>query len=272
MTRRVARATDLALAPVPGRTPPGASLWAAYCRLAGPAAAALVVFVLLRLALMAHEAAGIPGSVGIDYSGAMDGAHRWLAGDSPYLVRQLAGPYRTIGANLADSGEFLYPPVTLLLFAPFTILPAVLWWAVPLALTFAGLYRLRPARWSWPILALLASVGQSVPLVIAGNPTIWVVAAAIWAPATGWPGPLVLLKPSVAPFALLGITRRSWWIAAGLLTLACIPFGSLWVDWLHTIVNMQASGPEKVAYSLGQLPTLLVPLVAVLARRGRTAQ
>lgn len=238
-----------------------ARLWRAYAGLAAPVALAILLVGAIRLALMSAEAARLPGAIGIDYTTAMDAAHRWLSGSSPYLARQLAGPYKLIGANIADSGEMLYPPVVLPLYAAFSVGPAILWWAIPAALCAMGLRRARPARWTWPILALCLVVGQGIPLIIAGNPTIWVVAAALWAPSLGWPGPLILLKPSLAPLALLGIRHRSWWIGAGLLGIACLPFGSLWADWARSVVNMRTSSPAGVLYSLQQLPILLIPLI-----------
>jgi hypothetical protein len=242
--------------------------WArAYGRLAVPLAAVLAALAALRFGVMLTEAARSPGSIGIDYTTVIDGTNRWLHGGSPFAPRQLAGPYLQIGANLSDSGEFLYPPIALPFFAPFTVLPGICWWATPAVLFGAGLLRLRPARWTWPLLAFLALAGQSIPLVIAWNPTIWIVTFAVWAPFVGWTGPLVLLKPTVAPLALLGIRHRSWWITAGLLAIACVPFGSLWRDWLTAVTNMRTNGPPGFAFSLLQLPFLLLPFVAWLGRR-----
>jgi hypothetical protein len=239
-------------------------LWRAYMVLAAPVAVALLGVGGLRLALMLAEAARSPGAIGIDYTTVMDAARRWLDGSSPYLARQLHGPYQQIAANLADSGELLYPPVALPLFAVFSALPAILWWAIPAVIGALGLRRTRPARWTWPILAICLGVGQSVPIVIAGNPTIWIVAAGLWAPSLGWPGPLILLKPSVAPLALLGIRRRSWWVGAAVLGVACLPFGSLWADWFRSVVDMRATGLGGVLFSLHQLPILLIPVIAAV--------
>ena len=236
----------------------------AYLRLATPIAISILLIGAIRLAVMIGEAARLPGAIGIDYTTAMDAAHRWLSGSSPYLARQLSGPYELIGANAADSGEMLYPPAVLPIYAAFTVAPALLWWAIPAGLSATGLWRARPARWTWPILALCLVVGQSIPLIIAGNPTIWVIAAALWSPALGWPGPLILLKPSLAPLALLGIRHRAWWIAAGILGVACIPFGSLWAEWVHSILDMRTSSPAGALYSLQQLPILLIPLLAAV--------
>src|SRR5690348_5487772 len=67
-------------------------------------------------------------ALGGDMNLYLDAARHWLGGGSFYLDRQLAGPYEITG------GDVLYPPVALALFVPFTVLPAVLWFAIPLAI------------------------------------------------------------------------------------------------------------------------------------------
>ena len=231
------------------------SLWSAYARLAAPIAIAILAIGGLRMALMIVEAAGSVGAIGIDYNTAMDAARRWLAGSSPYLARQLAGPYTLLGANLSDSGEMLYPPVVLPFYAVASAVPAILWWAIPVVLSFAAIWRVRPVRWAWPIMALCLTVGPSLETMIAGNPVMWIVATSLWAPMFGWPGPLALLKPSVAPLALLGVRHRSWWFAAGVLGLACLPFGSLWADWYRSVVNMRTPGMGGILYRARSSPS-----------------
>ena len=78
---------------------------------------------------------------GLDYRIYMDRAADWLEGDGFYLARQLDGPYALL------SGDALYPPISLLLFAPFTSLPAVLWWAIPIGIVSGiVLYTARRSR------------------------------------------------------------------------------------------------------------------------------
>jgi len=247
-------------------------LWRAYVDVAAPIAIVILVIGGLRLALMLADAAGSPGTIGIDYTTAMDAARRWLDGSSPYLARQLAGPYTVLGANVFDSGEMLYPPVVLPFYAAASAAPAILWWAIPIVLSVAGTWRASPARWAWPILSLCFAAGPSLALMIAGNPTMWIVATSLWAPALGWPGPFALLKPSVAPLALLGIRHRSWWICAGILGVACLAFGSLWSDWYRSVVNMQIPGLGGIFFSLSQLPFLLIPVIVAAAARPKARQ
>ena len=64
---------------------------------------------------------------GVDFLLYRDAAARWLAGGPYFEPYQLAGPYPI------TAGDVLYPPVALWLFVPFTVLPAVLWWAIPIA-------------------------------------------------------------------------------------------------------------------------------------------
>ena len=71
--------------------------------------------------------------------------------------------------------------------------------------------------------------------------------------------PFVLLKPSLAPFALFGIRRRSWWLGASVLVVLCLPFGAMWLDWLSTLRNSQGGG---LLYSSLEVFLLLLPLAA----------
>jgi hypothetical protein len=212
---------------------------------------------------MAVTAAQSPQALGIDWHCNANAARSWLAGDGYFLDRQLHGPYIAQTATLQDLGEVLYPPVALILFVPFMFLPDIAWWIVPGVLTALALHRLRPAPWSWPILAL--QLGMSGQAIVGGNPAIWLIPAALWGLVLGWPGALVLLKPSAFPLALAGINRRSWWICLFVLALVSVPFGYLWVQWIQVIVDQRGSGPF---YSLVQWPLLSIPLVVWLAAAG----
>ena len=87
------------------------------------------------------------GYGGVDYRLYMDATTRWLHGGSYFEAYQLAGPYQI------SAGDILYPPFTLLLFVPFTTLPAVLWWLLPAAAVLFSLARLRPGAIVWPLIA-----------------------------------------------------------------------------------------------------------------------
>ena len=192
-----------------------------------------------------------------DLGGYLEGARRFLATGSPYLPPQIAGPW-TLGAH-----SFIHPPTALPLFLAFLVLPWPLWWAIPLALTIAVVWQLRPAPWSWPLLAACVLWPRSLGSLAAGNSDMW--AMALVAVAVRWgPGPLLAaLKPTFAPLALVGIRTRAWWIAA----LACAALGlltlPLWFEYLAVVRN--AGLP--LTYSLLNVPLLAIPLVAWAGRQ-----
>jgi hypothetical protein len=104
----------------------------------------------------------------------------------------------------------------------------------------------------------------TTPLKIwTGNPVVWSMAAMALGVIYLWPSVFVLLKPSLAPFALFGANRRSWWLAAGAFVALCLPFGALWLDWLASVANSRGGGP---LYSALEIPMLALPLVAWAAR------
>lgn len=242
-------------------------LWSAYVRLAPAVALVLLVGWGVRLGGQLVEASQYPGSIGIDYRAVMDGTNRWVATGSPYLPRQLEGPYLHLGANSSDSGEFLYPPIVLPFLWGFALLPGIAWWTGAVVVAVLALRWLRPARWSWPMLILLASVGQGVPLVIAGNPTMWVTAVALCGLRPGWPAAFAVLKPSLWPVALLGVHARSWWITIAILAVVAVPFGTLWLEWYHALVDLDSAGP---LFAFSHVAFVSVPVIATIASPRRT--
>ena len=214
-----------------------------------------VLAVLSAAQLLAIVIANRYG-IGVDFHQYQDHVTRWLATGQLYLPHQLDGP-----TSVMD-GDPLYPPTILLLLLPFRVLPEIVWWVVPLAILGVALVRLRPAPWTWPILALIALWPRTPALIYYGNPGMWIdafIALALWQP---WAGPLVLLKPSLAPFALLGGGRRSWWVSLVALAVVSAAFGGLWVDYVRVLVNSHV----PLSYSLLDLPLALAPVVAWLGR------
>lgn len=198
---------------------------------------------------------------GVDRAIYVTAAQRWLTGGSFYHSWQLSGTYDVL------RGAVLYPPVSLWLFVPASFVPAVAWRLVPLIVIAAVIAHHRPAWWTWPLIAAFLGFQWSVMIFASANPTLWI--AAIVALGTIWTGPsvAVLVKPTLAPFALIGAGRRRWWIAFAVFAALCVPFGAMWIDWVHVIANARGwrVGP---LYSLGDVPWLLVP---VIARIGRTS-
>jgi hypothetical protein len=203
----------------------------------------------------------IVADVGSDYHLYMDATARWLAGGAFYPANQLAGPYTDAIRPI------LYPPQALILFVPFTALPAILWFAIPIALTGWIVAWHRPNRWGW--LAMGATIAV-VPLLflpyVAGTPTIWIIA--FLALGTRWPGlaALVLLKPTLAPFALIGIKHRWWWAIAGLMAVAGLALWPLTLEWIQSVINLTGER-SGLLYSAENLPLVAVLMIAWLTGR-----
>ena len=218
---------------------------------------ALLVLAVWNAVWLTRYAIAQQHTIGVDYRFYVYVAERWLDTGAFYAPHQLAGPY--VAETARDN---LYPPLALYLFLPFARLPAILWWLVPTALLVVAIVRLRPPDWTWPILALIAWVPGTQVAYIFGNTAIWVVAAIAWGCLLGWPAPLALVKTSAAPFALIGVWRRSWWIGLIVVMLAAIPLGSLWIDYLAVVRN----GAVDLGYNINSYPLLLLPVVASLGR------
>lgn len=198
-----------------------------------------------------------------DYQLYMDATSRWLGGGPFYDPRQLSGPYSI------EHGDVLYPPTALPLFIIFTALPAWTWWAVPIVGTAAIVVRHRPSPIAWLGIALCLWFPATAVKVLTGNPVLWVVLAAAGGTVWGWPGVWVLLKPSLFPFALIGIWRRSWWISLGVMVVVALLLLDLTRDWVTALQN--SSNPEGLLYSMQELPMVAVPLLAWLGRTARTS-
>jgi hypothetical protein len=170
---------------------------------------------------------------------------------------QLAGPYPV------TDGAILYPPPIVALMAPFLVLPAALFWIVPLATIVGVVVRHRPAAWSWPLLALGLAYPVTSLKLVHGNPVMWIAAAVALATLTAGPAVFALLKPTLAPFALLGAPRRNWWIALAVAAAVAIVFAPLWPDYLAVLSN--ARYEKGALYSLDEVPFVLIPIVARIA-------
>ena len=224
---------------------------------------AVAAFVVAIIRAIAYYAT-IPApdrSVGIDYQLYVDAARRWLDNGIFYLPFQTAGPYNVIGI-----GEVLYPPVILWLLLPFTILPAVLWWAVPFALTAIAIVRMRPAAWSLAVAGAICTTHAVQAPIFWGTPVIWLTPAVAWGFLLGWPAVFVLIKPTLAPFALAGWTRPRAFLA-GVIAFAALslPFLPMWFDWLAAVRNSDLG----ITYAFTQNLLLVVPVVTWLGRDGR---
>lgn len=217
-------------------------------------AAALAALALVEAVILLQIIAA-PGSwsFGMDYEYYRRVGERWLEDGTYYLPRQLAGPY-----EIRLMEDVLYPPPALLLFVPLSVMPAAAWWIAPLATVGFALRAWRPRVIAWPIIVALLMWPRAMGAIAYGNTDMWIAAAIAAALLWGWAGPLLVLKPVFAPFALIGIRRRGWWIAAGLLVLASIPMLPLWRDYAIAMADLEAG----LDYGVGSLPLLLIPVVA----------
>lgn len=197
--------------------------------------------------------------LGIDFRFYTDAAARWLNGDGYYQRWQLDGPYPALIPAV------LYPPPALLLFVPFVFLPALLWWVIPLSITAWAVAQRRPRPLAWAGIAVCLWFPTTTAMIWWGNSGIWIVAFLALGTHLGWPAALILIKPSLAPFALIGIRRRSWWVALVILGLLSLPVLPMWGEYVTVLVNVNRGG-SGVDYSISSVPTMMIPILAWLGR------
>lgn len=185
-----------------------------------------------------------------------DAALRVIHGDFWFYPEQVTGaPYEAI------YGHVMYPPVALVWLIPAAFLPDVLWWAIPLGVIAVVVVHHRPSSWGWAGMASCLAYPWSAPMLMSGNPGLWIAAACaigtIWRPAFA----LILAKPSLFPFALLGARDRRWWLIGVLGLLVSIATLPLTIQWVGVVVNArgQFSGP---LYAIRDVGWMLLPLVA----------
>lgn len=229
--------------------------------------ARVVILTVLGLAVLAIVVQLIVGFAflnwgatdwGYDFRGYVDASRRWLHGDGFYLPRQLQGSYET------ELGDVLYPPTALYVFLPFLLLPAQLWWVIAIGLLAYLIWSWRPALWAVALMLACLAYPNLVNVYFQGSPVIVVAALVGAALRWKWPGALILLKPSLLPFGLIGIRTRGWWLTAGLLVILTLPLLSLIPDWLHAVFDSRGYG--GLLYSARDLPLLMVPVLAYLGR------
>lgn len=206
----------------------------------------------------------LPPHAGFDLWGTyLSAAQRFLDGHGFYYDWQLAGPY-DVWFQPVD--PILYPPTMIPLFAAFTVLPAWLYWAIPLGVIGACIWSLRPRPLALALCLLLAVWPNSLIMQAwFGNPTMWIVAAlAVTVTGRRWAAPFVLLKPTLAPFAAWGIRSRSWWIGLAALVAISLPFLPEWLTYASVLQNARNGEQSSLLYSIWNVPAMLIPVVAWL--------
>jgi hypothetical protein len=201
---------------------------------------------------------GSHGDIGVDFRFYRDLAARWMADGTYFQPYQLEGPY--VSTSLVDT---FYPPIALLLFVPFLVLPAFLWWLTPIVVLAYVIASWRPNFWAIALMIALMMWVRAFGAFLWGNTDMWLVAAVAAGLRWGWPAALIAIKPSVLPFILVGTRSRFFWIATAAVVLVSIPMWELWRDWVIAIRNMDL----RLDYSLGSVTLYLVPVVAWFGRR-----
>lgn len=217
----------------------------------------LLVFVAILTGAV-YVGAVARGEVGFDADlYARIGSHFLATGEAYYPVQ--SATYEAAGT------VNLYPPTALYLFVPASFTPRILWWLVPLGIIAWSLYRLRPAWWSWPLMAAACLYPLNAPEVpvglVYGNTLMWTLAAmlagAAFRPGIAW---AVLIKPTHILWALPWAVRS--WRGLAVMVAVSVVLLPLWFDWFEAIGNLNPKGPLLMVS-----PTLAIPLVAWVARR-----
>jgi hypothetical protein len=204
--------------------------------------------------------------LGIDFRQYTAAASRWIDGQSFYQPWQLTGAYNIPRDEYRiPLLPVLYPPYALVLLVPFAILPILtpLYWAIPISTTAIVVWRFQPRPWTWPILTLCVLSYDTIWQTISGNPAIWAMAALAVGTTRAWPAVYVLIKPTLAPFAIFGIWQKSWWVGLASLGLVSLAFAPLWADYTVVLANQRGDG---ILYSLNNSAIMLIPLVAWAGR------
>jgi len=216
-----------------------------------------MVGILIVEVVVGISAFGWWRSPGVDLDIYLIATRRVLSGGTWFLDRQLDGPYDLL------MGDILYPPITIALFLPFLVLPTIFWWT-PIAVVGWLISSWKPSAGAWPLIALCLIYPIVPARIITGNPAIWVTMFAALGLRYQWPGALVLLKPSLFPFALIGIRSRGWWIALAILIASSVVLAPLTIQWIQVTTAARGAG---LLYSAVDIPMVLIPVIAWLARR-----
>lgn len=223
-----------------------------------PLTGVVLAFAVAEFVIIWRASADL-GTIGEDFNFYVGLARRWLETGVLYGERQLTGAPYHVEINVDN----LYPPPAILLFAAFLVLPWFGWYVIPLGLLALAVIRARPEPWTFPLIALCVLWPRTLGSLVAGNSDLWsagfVAAGVLW----GWPSVLGLFKPAFAPIALIGIRRRSWWIAlaaGGVVSLLFLPY---WPQYLTAASNWDL----PITRSLANIPILLIPIIAWVGRR-----
>ena len=71
----------------------------------------------------------------------------------------------------------------------------------------------------------------------------------------------------LAPFALIGAGRRSWWVGAAILGLVAVVFAPMWPDYARVLAD--ARNERDIWYVIGEIPVAIALAVVGWASPGR---
>jgi hypothetical protein len=231
-------------------------------RVVGQAARLLTVALLgIALGRLVHGlvVSNWLGWLGSDLAIYTEATRRVVSGGSWYLEHQLHGPYGIAG------GDILYPPTIAWLFLPWLVLPAWTFIAVPIAVTAWVVTRLRPRPVAWPLMAFCLLWPDTQVRALAGNPGLWAMMCLALATLYRSPAAFILLKPTLAPFALFGVRSRRWWLALGAIVILSLPVLEQTLAYPRVVFD-GSSG--RLYYSFWDLPFMALPVLAWLYRTG----
>ncbi len=217
-----------------------------------------------------------------------DFAEQWTAarivlnGGDPYDATTWRADAARLAGRASDAAAFVYPPYVTLALTPFALLPlpvaATVWIVLSVMAAAIALRRLLQEYPAHPLaafgygLALLAS-GPAVLALAQGQWDFLLLASVCYAGVGALrSGPsiaaasLLVAKPQIAPFALIGLarscddaTRRRLGIALGIVLTAIVLTAirlDWWGEWLRGAFGFQAARPIRTT----TIGTLLEPL------------
>lgn len=235
----------------------------------------LAVLFLLAGCFVARALVGryvAEGMLGADFRLFAEIGRRWTEDGSMYAAWQLSGPYRYdqgLSEGVIASMPTLYPPYVGPVFAVVRFLPAVLWWAIPLAVIAWLVIRSRPAPWTWPLIAVAAVSPNTTGILAAGGSSMWITMFVALGLRYGWPAALVAFKPTFLPLAILGWRDRRTWLG---LSAFAVMLLLMWPELDRYLLALQNVRGVTVRYSVGDLPFVLIPVIATLgASRTRSS-
>lgn len=238
-----------------------------------PAMLGLAVALLLLAVVSTVAAYGVVTTdprvrFGVDLDIMRELGRRWLTTGTMYLPYQLAGPYSIDATpDALASTPALYPPPVGPVFGIVHLVPfglmAVLWWTIPLAVIARSILSWRPRPWAWPLMAATLVHPMAAAQLMVGGTSLWIVAFTAAGLRYRWPAALILLKPTMAPFALVGIRDWRWWLVV--VGIAAITLLGPWADYIKVAQNASESG-HGLLYSLAAYPMTLLPVAAWIGR------